>query len=135
MSNQQPPTADLEHRSPFRNIDRAECKRMFQIGDRRLLIADPSNKDYSSILTPSLRRGVGQQPATKAHSLRTVGLARSRLPRLQVVLHFESWHSLFVPGRHGLAHQKVIEELFHTNRVVLLVRAPRQTVVLAGVLE
>jgi hypothetical protein len=40
ISNQQPPIADLEYPSAFRNIDRAECKMMFQIGDRRLLIVN-----------------------------------------------------------------------------------------------
>jgi hypothetical protein len=52
ISNQQPPIADLEHPYAFSPIDIAECRRMFQIGDRQLLIADPLNEDYSSILTP-----------------------------------------------------------------------------------
>jgi hypothetical protein len=40
ISDQQDPIADLEHPSAFRNIDSAECKRIFQIGGWRWLIAD-----------------------------------------------------------------------------------------------
>jgi hypothetical protein len=41
ISNPQPPIADLEHRSAISLA--IHCKRMFQIGDRRLLIADFGN--------------------------------------------------------------------------------------------
>jgi hypothetical protein len=38
ISNRQPPIANLEHRSAISLA--IHCKRMFQIGDRRLLIAN-----------------------------------------------------------------------------------------------
>jgi hypothetical protein len=40
ISNQQSPIADLEHPFAFSPIDIAECIRMFQIGERVLLIAN-----------------------------------------------------------------------------------------------
>jgi len=40
ISNQQPPIADVEHPFAFSPIDIAECRMMFQIGDRLLLIAN-----------------------------------------------------------------------------------------------
>ena len=42
ISNQQPPIADLEHRSAISLA--IHCKRIFQIGDRRLLIGDLGNQ-------------------------------------------------------------------------------------------
>jgi hypothetical protein len=50
ISNQQPPIADLEHPYAFSPIDIAECRRMFQIGDRWLLSADPSNERLRHLL-------------------------------------------------------------------------------------
>jgi hypothetical protein len=40
ISHQPSPIANLEHPYAFRNIDSAECKGIFQIGDWRWLIAE-----------------------------------------------------------------------------------------------
>jgi hypothetical protein len=40
ISNQHPPIANLEHPFAFSPIDIAECRTMFQIGDRRVLIGN-----------------------------------------------------------------------------------------------
>ena len=40
INNKQPPIANLEHPFAFSTIDIVERRRMFQIGDRVLLIAN-----------------------------------------------------------------------------------------------
>jgi hypothetical protein len=52
-----------------------------------------------------------------------------------MVVHLEARHAFLVPLRQWFTHEEVVEELFHPDRVILLIGSLRQAVVFARILE